>query len=91
MHPLHLVALDLLCGLGSLLESTLESAGQVLLVAHAAGSRCLPSQGLHAPVVLAEAGSGVATSGTHALLDVEGPSSAPHADHVALVVALSIT
>jgi len=60
-------------------------------VPHPPGASGLPPDGLHTPVVLADAGGGVAARGAGALLEVEAAAAAADAERVGLVPALAET
>jgi hypothetical protein len=71
------------------LEAVLEPAGNVLQVAHAAGTSRLSALHLVTPVVLAGLGGRVAARGALVLLDVHGAATASSAQSVRLVVTLT--
>jgi hypothetical protein len=73
----------------AVLEAVLELSGDVLQVAHAAGTGGLPSLQLVAPVVLAGLGGRVAARSALMLLDVQRTTTASSAQSVRLVVALT--
>jgi len=71
------------------LEAVLEAAGDVLEVAHAAGTDGLSPLGLLGPVVLAGLGRRVTAGGAGVLLDVKRSATATTAQGVRLVVSLT--
>jgi len=75
--------------LGTFSEVALETARHVSEVPHPPGSSGLAPDGLHTPVILADAGGGVAAGGAGALLEVEAPAAAADAERVRLVPALA--
>lgn len=70
-------------------EVALEPPRHMSHVPHPSGSCGLAPNGLHAPVVLADAGGGVTAGGAGALLEVEAAAAAADAERVRLVPALA--
>lgn len=70
-------------------ESVLESAGDILEVAHAASTDSLSALGLLAPVVLSGLSGGISAGRAGVLLDVKRTTSTSSAQSVRLVVTLS--
>ena len=73
----------------SLAESILEASLDIPEMFHATSSGGLPTDGLLAPVVVAEFGRGVAALGAGLLLEVVGTVVAATAQSVGLCVALT--
>jgi hypothetical protein len=77
--------------LGAFSEIVLEATGQVPQMAHATCSCCLPPDGLHTPVVGANACCRISTSWAPAFLNVETAATTAPAQRVRLVPALAKT
>jgi len=70
-------------------EVALEPARHVAHVPHPSSAGGLAPDGFHTPIVLADAGGGVAARGAGALLQVEAAPAAADAQRVRLVPALA--
>jgi len=73
----------------ALAELIAELLVNVLEVLHSARSGCLPPLGLHAPVEVTNPRTGIAALGASRLLDMVRRATAPPAQRVGLIMALS--